>query len=424
MTRWASSASHLYNRPVTSSETWTWLNSPAFRATPLDMKAEADRHFLEGINQLIGHGWPYSPPGAGEPGWSFYAAAVFNEHNPWWIVMPDIAAYLRRVSFLLRQGRPANDVAIYLPTDDAWASFTLGNVSLSQTLSRLLGSTLIPEILDAGYNFDFIDDDAIARAGVPHPVLILPNVERIPSSTSRKIDEYARRGGVVLALRRKPALAPGLLVMDESQLAGRRRGAASGQGQQLSQVAAIERQVHDLALIHDLRDSAVFGLHHGSVLGDFNGFSHRADRHGHLDARGVAHFESDTGLPVVLEAWRFHIEHMRSRRKIADLVWPCASVTPPCTACVSAWISVTGTPAMNFPEESETTPFTSATATAWACSPAAGNSRQTRVDIRRRSVRFRNPPQISLIRSSLQNFQEYAWFEHYLFPIPESTIDF
>ncbi|MEO6981561.1 MAG: glycosyl hydrolase, partial [Edaphobacter sp.] len=35
-TRWASSASHLYNRNVTSAETFTWLHSPAFRATPLD----------------------------------------------------------------------------------------------------------------------------------------------------------------------------------------------------------------------------------------------------------------------------------------------------------------------------------------------------------------------------------------------------
>ena len=33
--------------------------------------------------------------------------------------MPDIALYLQRVSFMLRQGMPANDVAIYLPTDDA-----------------------------------------------------------------------------------------------------------------------------------------------------------------------------------------------------------------------------------------------------------------------------------------------------------------
>ncbi|MDE3162736.1 MAG: hypothetical protein KGL64_05705, partial [Acidobacteriota bacterium] len=53
-TRWASSASHLYGRNVTSAETWTWLHSPAFRATPLDMKAEADRMFLLGINQLVG----------------------------------------------------------------------------------------------------------------------------------------------------------------------------------------------------------------------------------------------------------------------------------------------------------------------------------------------------------------------------------
>lgn len=210
MTRWASSASHLYGRPVTSSETWTWLNSPAFRATPLDMKAEADRHFLEGINQLIGHGWPYSPPSAGEPGWSFYAAAVFNEHNPWWIVMPDVTAYLQRVSCLLRQGRPSNDVALYLPTDDAWASFTLGNASLTQAIGKLLGTSLIPRILDAGYNFDFIDDEAIGKVGVLHPVLILPNIERIPWSTYQKIEDYARRGGIVVAVGRTPSLSPGL----------------------------------------------------------------------------------------------------------------------------------------------------------------------------------------------------------------------
>ena len=107
-TRWATSANHLYGRPVSSIETWTWLHSPVFRATPLDMKAEADLHFLQGVNQLVAHGWPYSPPSMPEPGWRFYAAAVFNQHNPWWIVMPDITTYLQRISWLLRQGTPAN----------------------------------------------------------------------------------------------------------------------------------------------------------------------------------------------------------------------------------------------------------------------------------------------------------------------------
>jgi hypothetical protein len=210
-TRWAASASHLYGRPVTSSETWTWLHSPVFRATPLDMKAEADLHFLQGINQLVGHGFPYSPPSAGEPGWRFYAAAVLNQHNPWWLVMPDITGYLQRISFLLRQGQPANDVAVYLPTDDAWAAFTPGNVSVNKTVDRLLGADLLPRILDAGYNFDFIDDGAIAHAGVPYPILILPAVERIPLATYRKLEEYVRKGGILIATQHAPSLAPGLM---------------------------------------------------------------------------------------------------------------------------------------------------------------------------------------------------------------------
>ena len=210
-TRWAASASHLYGKPVTSSETWTWLHSPVFRATPLDMKAEADIHFLEGINQLIGHGFPYSPPSAGEPGWRFYAAAVFNQHNPWWLVMPDITLYLQRVSFLLRQGQPANDVAVYIPTDDAWAAFTPGVVSVNKTVDQLLGADLAPRILDAGYNFDFIDDGAIAHAGVPYPILILPAVERIPLATYRKLEEYVRKGGILIATGHAPSLAPGMM---------------------------------------------------------------------------------------------------------------------------------------------------------------------------------------------------------------------
>ncbi len=207
-TRWASSASHLYGRPVTSSETWTWLHSPAFRATPLDMKAEADLHFLQGVNQIIGHGWPYSPPSEGEPGWRFYAAGAFNDHNPWYFAMPEIAKYLQRVSFLLRQGKPANDVALYLPTEDAWSEFTVGSPpSVSQKMEALLGPDLIPQILNAGFNFDFIDDRAIAKVGIPYPVLVLPAVKRIPPETARRIDNFKKQGGIVIEAGRASELA-------------------------------------------------------------------------------------------------------------------------------------------------------------------------------------------------------------------------
>lgn len=211
-TRWATSASHVYGRPITSSETWTWLHSPSFRATPLDMKAEADTFFLQGINQLVGHGWPYSPASVGDPGWSFYAAAVFNDHNPWWMVMPDVMSYLTRMSYLLRQGTPVYDVAVLLPEEDAQARFRPGRVSVTDEIRTLLGPDLVPAILDAGYNMDFIDAAAIDKLGMQYyPVLVLPNMERIPLATYRRIEAFAQRGGEVIAVKSLPSRAPGVV---------------------------------------------------------------------------------------------------------------------------------------------------------------------------------------------------------------------
>ncbi len=232
-TRWAASAGHLFNHPVVSSETWTWLHSPAFRATPLDMKAEADLHFLQGINQLVGHGWPYSPEVAGEPGWRMYAAAALNAHNPWFPVMPDLAKYLQRVSFALSQGKPANDVALLLPNDDVWASFTArlqknkpatsaagfdetgSNVTVDESMGKFLGKDVIGQVLDAGFNLDFIDADAVDTLGIPYKALILPGVDRLPPATCAKVLAFAQRGGIVIATRRVPSTAPGLMNADQ-----------------------------------------------------------------------------------------------------------------------------------------------------------------------------------------------------------------
>jgi hypothetical protein len=296
-TRWAASAGHLLGKPVISSETWTWLHSPAFRATPLDMKAEADLHFLQGINQLVGHGWPYSPETAGEPGWRMYAAGAFNAHNPWWFAMPDLAGYLQRISFALRQGKPANDVALFLPNDDAWASFTVfknsaapvttkggfntredEDLSIDEAMPRLLGTQVIPQILDAGFNLDFIDGDAVDSLGISYPVLILPGVKRIPLATYKKVQEYAEHGGIVIATRELPSTAPGLVNAEEesrqikeiSQRLFRNNGAlghfvedenelANVLGRLLNPDMALSRKTPEIGFIHrKLRDGDLY----------------------------------------------------------------------------------------------------------------------------------------------------------------------
>ncbi|MES3021427.1 MAG: glycosyl hydrolase [Pseudomonadota bacterium] len=210
-TRLATSAGHLYGRPVISAETWTWLHSPAFSATPLDMKAEADRMLLQGVNQFVGHGWPYTPPGSARPGYAFYAAAVFNDHNPWWSVMPDVNNYLQRMSYLMRQGAPANDVAVFLPNDDVYAAFVPGKASLSAEMHKHVTPELTEQILDAGHNLDYVDAESVAALGVSHPVLVLPHVERLAPAVIAKLAAYVRGGGKLIAVGSKPSLAPGFV---------------------------------------------------------------------------------------------------------------------------------------------------------------------------------------------------------------------
>lgn len=219
--RWASSANHIYGRNVTSSETWTWLHSPSFRATPLDMKAEADVHFLQGINQLIGHGWAYTPPYVEYPGWRFYAAGEYSERNPWWIVMPDLALYLQRMSYLMRQGEPRNDVALYLPNADAYSHFTAGRVHLIDAERELVGDKIMPSIFAGGFNLDFFDDAILAEIGSVrdkelvlgssrHRAVVLPGIERMPLESMKQIEAFAKSGGVVVAARRVPSIVPGV----------------------------------------------------------------------------------------------------------------------------------------------------------------------------------------------------------------------
>jgi len=249
--RWATSANHVFGNTVTSGETFTWLHSPVFRATPLDMKAEADIDFLTGENQIVCHGWPYSAPQVGEPGWSLYAAAVFNDHNPWHPVMPDVTRYIGGISYLLRQGKPANQVAILLPTDDVWASFSPAQDSVTAALNRIITPELMSTILSAGYNVDFIDADAINSVGLgTHKILVLPPTDRIPATTLHKIQQFVAAGGKVISIGRSPSISP--------------------EGKTTTEITNISRQLFDSAkdsFVPD--DSALAAALHKAASPDF-----------------------------------------------------------------------------------------------------------------------------------------------------------
>ncbi len=228
-TRYAASASHLLNVPVTSAETFTWLHTAPFRATPVDFKGEVNIHFIDGINQIICHGWPYTPDSLPYPGASFYAATVVDDKNPWYmggVGMSALTGYIQRTSAMLREGAPANDIALYLPDADIWSHANTSFSSLNAAFTEQ--SSLLGALMNAGYNADAIDDGMLQSqspttdnaslnfGNMHYKIVLLPAITHMPLATARKLEAFANAGGAVIALK-LPTIVPGLDATDADQ---------------------------------------------------------------------------------------------------------------------------------------------------------------------------------------------------------------
>lgn len=209
--RWASSAAHHDRREVVSSEVWTWVHSPSFRATPLDLLGEAHEHLLLGITHLVGHGWPYSAPDADGLGWTFYAAGALDDRNAWWPAMPGLTAQLTRLCAALRLGDPGADVALYLPYSDVRAAHGGGH-DLWRACRAHVGDAIPAAIRRAGYDLDLVDDDILETLDpAAWSVVVLPRVTRLPAAAADWFDRVRAAGGTVIAVD-SPAYPAGIAV--------------------------------------------------------------------------------------------------------------------------------------------------------------------------------------------------------------------
>lgn len=208
--RLAVSAGHIYGKPVISNESFTWLRFPRFVVSLENLKAAADSIFLDGINQIVNHGYSYSEE-EGEGMLAFYASSNINHTNTWWKDYPQIGRYINRVSDFLQRGEPVAEVAIYLPQHDIWAKMPIADTHMSMKLNERFGERCINGIQKAGYWFDYVNDDALKGPGMDnYDTLLLIDCERIPPDTMEAISRFAAKGGKVLAAEGLPSKACGL----------------------------------------------------------------------------------------------------------------------------------------------------------------------------------------------------------------------
>lgn len=221
--KFASSAAHVAGHSLTSAEAATWLNEH-FLSNLSDVKQNMDRYLVGGVNHLFYHGTCYSPPGDPWPGRLFYAAIHNNNRNPLWHDWPVLNNYIARVQSFLQAGRPDNDILLYFPMYDRFA--TPGDELLEHFDGHgatIEGTPLEHTALflqDQGYSFDFISDrqilnleliqDKIMTNGNEYQTIVVPPCRFMPLAVMKKLYSLAEAGASIIFHHELPASVPGL----------------------------------------------------------------------------------------------------------------------------------------------------------------------------------------------------------------------
>jgi len=234
--RMASSAAHVAGRPLTSSETFTWLRDH-FHSAPSEAKPELDQLYLTGINRIYFQGTAYSPSDAPWPGWLFYASIQENSRNALWDEFAWLNAYIARCDSLLQAGAPDNDLLVYWPVYDLWhdanglvKQFTVHNAKT--WMNDTACGALARELVASGYQFDYISDAQLgqthAKTGAPssraadggqyaletsgggtYRMILVPKVRHMPVETLRQLVALASQGARVVFVGGMPEDVPG-----------------------------------------------------------------------------------------------------------------------------------------------------------------------------------------------------------------------
>ena len=203
MLKYASSAAHVMGKPLTSSETFTWLTEH-FRTSLSQMKPDLDLMFTCGVNHMFFHGSCYTPKDDAWPGWKFYASIDMSPTNSIWRDAPYLMQYIERCQSFLQQGKPDNDFLVYLPVRDMWRKRIpvkdgkLGDDLLMQFDIHTMAEKA-PEFISSiltidslGYDCDYISDRQLAKVRIEDGMLVTEGGTRyraliIPSGTT--VDE-------------------------------------------------------------------------------------------------------------------------------------------------------------------------------------------------------------------------------------------
>ena len=177
----ASSIAHLYGKERTGLTAY-W--GTGWGHTPQENLAWTNENYAYGINLYNRHGVLYSTLG----GWYEWVPPAVHFRQPYWESWRTFSDHIRRLSYLLSQGRHVADVAVLYPVTTIQANWFAGaEFGAAAADAANTAYSLARSVYEAGIDLDFIDHESLAdarvedgrlkglRAGVPGAAAAAPH---------------------------------------------------------------------------------------------------------------------------------------------------------------------------------------------------------------------------------------------------------
>uniref|UniRef100_UPI003593D7FE glycosyl hydrolase n=1 Tax=Persicitalea sp. TaxID=3100273 RepID=UPI003593D7FE len=207
---YAAVGGHLKGRKIISCEAMTNTKG-VFKTSLEEIKRHDDMNFITGINHTILHGYNYSPPAAGFPGWIRYGA-YFSEQNTWWPYLNHWADYNARLSSVFQQSSPVKKLALLGPIPDIWSQKGLIRVPVHSEPAYF--HHLWESISQAGSSCDYIDETIIREGDVSsgtlkygpmtYEAIVLGSVQSLDPATATALLRFVQQGGKLVVIDELP----------------------------------------------------------------------------------------------------------------------------------------------------------------------------------------------------------------------------
>ncbi len=256
-----SSGAHQYGRSIASAESLVWAGKDHM-TTPRKLKAAVDKLFTAGINQVVFHGFPYKTnnPAYGLSDWHPFSSPFgggtystnVSETDPFWDYFVEINAYIARCQYLLRQGMPTADIAVFYPWLGVPASLAradeldeflfggqfedeplTGRQDLFELVDAFFGGKYLGPVVDgltglwpvlqeleaAGYTWEWINDERLVNCSLDKDqfvsgnarfkALLVPDQVAMSKDAAQVVKQMAESGVSIVFLGEYPTRQPG-----------------------------------------------------------------------------------------------------------------------------------------------------------------------------------------------------------------------